>query len=296
MSKNITDGPSENMFGVFFGFYIDALKQIPRNRAAILFATTATLTGIAVPELLQEGAPLSTYADTFNTLISTNPLFILFVLCSLLFSVFSAGVLTLSLFGKKIRPAIKESFSVLSKSVGVEVSYFTSALLGLLVLLSPSLLASEKTEALSQWLLILGFLIFIPVFIILTLTRIYASFHILLSKTGITSSIRLGYALFSASFRESLLFGALYLFFSFIASLVSQSILYGFSFLPLNQTNKTTILVTLFLFLQTLFLFVGKATWLSFFLRLNTRQKPTEETETSQDKEKVIQKEVPEAG
>ncbi|MEI7749953.1 MAG: hypothetical protein WCJ25_03025 [Candidatus Moraniibacteriota bacterium] len=296
MSEHIPTNPSEKMLGIFLGFYLEALRRIPRNRATILFATVATLTGIAIPELFQEGAPLSMYADAFNTLLTTNPLLAVVALFSFLLSVFSTGALVLSLFGKKIHQSTKESFSVLFQSVGIEIVYFSSALLVFLILLSPSFFASEKTAMLSQWLLIFGFLIFIPILIILTLTRIYASFHVLLSKTDIKSSIRLGYTLFSVSFRESLLFGALYLFFALLTSLLMTLISYGFTLISSDETAKTIALVAISLFLQGLFLFVGKSVWLSFFLRLNTRQEPIKETETSQNEEKVIQKEVPEAG
>jgi len=293
--KNPLNHPT-NEPAFFWEIYLDALKEVPKNRTALFFAGIATLTGTAIPGLFQEGAPLSTYAEAFNGLISSQPLFAAIFLLSLVFSVFSTGALTLTLSGKKIRQASKDSFSALAKLIGIDVSFFFVALLGLLFFLTPNFLTPENSPILSRWLLAFGIMVYIPVLVILILTREYASLHALLSKTGFKTSIRLGYGLVAKKFKESLVFGAIFVLFVFFLSLAMETFTYIVGFLPLESTAGTATLVAVSLLLQAFSLAIGKSVWLSFFILINTEKKSAKDTETSQDEEKVIQKEVPEVG
>jgi hypothetical protein len=297
MSGMIHNEPPEDRFGIYAGYYLDAIKRIPTNTSALFFATIATLAGTAIPVLFQGYSPSSTHVDDFNTLVSSHPLIVLAFLLSLLCSVFVTGALILSLSGETFRVAVRRSFSVFLRSIGIEATYFFAIILTFFLLLSPSLFISERSDSLSQLLFLFGFLIYIPILIIFTFTKLYAPFYILLSRTDIRSSVRLGYAFFLDSYRESIRFGFMYISFSLCFFLIAQSIRYAFSFLPLESIGMlATISIVISLFLQTVFLLISKAVWLSFFLHMNTRKEPLKKLGASQEEEKVIQREVPEIG
>ncbi len=289
--KKITDFDSfKEQLGSFVTLYVDSIKTAPLNRSALLFAIIATLTGTSVFALFQKGAPLAEYGGYVNSTLSTSPLFSLAILLSMCFSVFSTGAMTLSLADRKITAASKESYSVLLRQLGIEILFLLSALLGLYVLLSPSLLIAKGSGNLSQGLFYAGCVLYIPIFVVLSLTREFTTFQILLSKLTVKASVRLGYRLVTKKLTESIIFGLLFLLFATVSALIMEPISYALKALPFDSVIQTTAIVVISLLIQALFLLIGKAAWLSFFLKLNTDDSKESAGMTSQDDEKVIQR------
>ncbi|HWQ59903.1 MAG TPA: hypothetical protein VN420_02015 [Candidatus Fimivivens sp.] len=262
-----------------------------------MLACVATVTGTAIPGLFQEGYPLAPFSGAANVFIGKHPYaFLVIFAVSLAFSVLTDGTLVLVFSGKRSPQAWRDSFTVLAKMMTLWGAFAVSAVVIVFVLLLPSSLVSGNTSStLYRPLLLSGILIFIPVLTILAFTREFAAYHVLLSRTSLSASMRLGYALFTIRIRESILFCISLILYVLSTSLVIDAVNYAMR--NVIHTSDATVLAAesaFLLFFQSYAYAASRSARLSFFLRINATPEDRATSDASQKEEKVIQKEVPE--
>lgn len=283
---------------LFIGFFSDALRSVPKNRKALLFAMVLTA-GSAdfLSMLLESGAPLERYQPILVALLAEHPSFLLSIPILLGIATFAKGGLVLALSEKSLamNGMIKRSISLFPKLFGLEVLFILSSLLILSALLIPAILTQE-TPSLGTNLAFLGLVIFLPIFLVLTFVEAYAFFYIVLSKTSFRTSIELGYSLFMRRVATSIIFGIVSVVVLLGASLISGAFL-GIGNGLLQDSMKRTVAIIFGLFIiQSSLVLIQKSAWISFFRFIATEDGSKEEASASQETENVIQREVPEIG
>ncbi len=287
-----------NDFFRFLGFYADAIRDVPRNGNALLFAAIATVFGVIPFELFRDTIPTEPSTHPLTEISPLHPVISVAVLSALAVSTFFTISLILSLWKTRdtIGKTIRDSLRCFPRFMLLKAGFLVAATLSLVILSLPGISASGNSEMLSQGLLFSGYILFIPILTILFFTQAYASFHITLSKTELFSSLRLGYALFAKTIPKSILFGAISIIVIIVTSMLAAVFGMLLSAIVHNGTYAVITFPILSLLLQIFVLLIGKSAWIRFFSFINTPPSLPTDMETSQDHEKVIQKEVPEAG
>ncbi len=281
-------------FRIFIGFFMNALKAIPKNTTAIAFGSLLTIgSSEYLSTLFESGAPLERYRSEVTTILTGQPAFLLIIPIVIAIATFAKGGLIMALSTKK--PAMgsvsKRASTLFPKLYALEALFLISCFIILAALLFPAMLVQDNSS-LAINLAFLGLMIFLPVLLVLTFVEIYALFHIILSGTSLRSSIELGYALFMKRTATSIIFGATSLLVLIVASLFAGIFLgIGNAFIP--DSIGRIIVTAFFLFMiQTILSIAQKGAWLSFFRFINTEKKEV----ASQKQENMIQREVPEIG
>jgi len=285
-------------FSSFIRFYVDAAKDLPKNRKALSFALIATALGNIPMELIHETAPLETASSSPEDLLRIAPTLLVIFLFSAVTSTFFSESLLLSLWKPKRKTVelLRAASGYFPQFIALKTGFLIFSIILLYILSLPAILAIGKSEELSRTLLLSGLLVSIPVLATAFLTETYASFHLLFSGTGILESIRIGYELFKRKFIQSITFIILSFSFTVIASVIFSGIGYLFSHLVPNSATNGSSLLLITILLQGAFLVLEKSAWIRFFSFINTKADPSTDQEASQNEEKMIQKEVSEIG
>ncbi|NTW29997.1 MAG: hypothetical protein HGA33_01825 [Candidatus Moranbacteria bacterium] len=279
----------------FVGFYIEATKKCFFDRRILTYAVIGAIFGIGMPGLFQEGAPLHAYADLILKFLSVNPAFFLIVPIGLLISLFSSAALSLS-FGA---PPISFTRSMLTavrrlpRLIALKAAFLASSAAALALLSIPGIIAAAFSSPLAPLLLLGGFLIFMPVFVILAFTESFAFFHILFSKTRMLSSIQLGYSLVSRNTSGIAGFATLSLFIILSVTTVLESVTRIADILISDSVGKAISVSLIFLIVQAAYSAIRTGAWFGYFTFLSSGP-ALENTASSQEEEKMIQKEVAE--
>lgn len=282
---------------LFVGFYIEATKRSFSERSIMIYAVIGTIFGMAVPALFQEGAPLHTYGDQILVIIAANPSLLLFIPIGLLMSLFSSAALSLS-FATPPRTFFQAALTAagrLPHLIALKAALLASSTAALSLLSIPGIIAIAFNAPLATSLLLIGFVIFIPIFVILTFTESFAVFHILFSRTGIRSSVRLGYSLVSRNTSGIAVFAALSLFIMVTVSVFLEAVARFADALIPDSHGKAVFLSLLFLSVQAAYSAIRTGAWFGYFAFLGSTPHP-EKVASSQEEEKMIQKEVAEIG
>lgn len=281
-------------FRIFIGFFVNALKAIPKNMAAVVFGSLLTLGSTEyLSTLFESGAPLERYRSEVTAMLVGQPILLLVIPIIIAIATFAKGGLIVALSTKKptMGSASKKTSSLFPKLYALEVLFLVSCFVILAALLFPAMLV-QNTSSLAINLAFLGLAIFLPVLLVLTFVEIYAFFHIILSGTSLRSSIELGYALFMKRTATSIVFGATSLLVLISASLFA-GIFLGIGNALIPDSIGRIVVTILFLFMiQTILSIAQKGAWLSFFRFIGTKK----EEVASQKQENMVQKEVPEIG
>jgi hypothetical protein len=283
-------------FKIFIGFFVSALKAIPKNISAVTFGSLLTLgSSEYFFTLFKSGAPLERYQLEVTTALTEQPALFLIIPIVIAIATFAKGGLIVALSEKKsnVKSAAKKTSALFPKLYALEAIFLISCFVILAALLFPAILVQDNSS-LAINLAFLGLVIFLPVLLVLTFVEIYALFHIILSGTSLRSSIELGYTLFMKRTATSIIFGATSLLMLIAVSLFAGICLgIGNAFIP--DSIGRIVVIMLFLFLiQTILSIVQKGAWLSFFLFIGMEK--TEPEAASQKQENMIQREVPEIG
>ncbi len=151
---------------LFVGFYIEATKRSFSERSIMIYAIIGTIFGMAVPALFQEGAPLHTYGDHILVIIAANPMLLLFIPIGLLMSLFSSAALSLS-FATPPRTFFQAALTAagrLPHLIALKAALLASSTAALSLLSIPGIIAIAFNAPLATSLLLIGFVIFIPIF------------------------------------------------------------------------------------------------------------------------------------
>jgi len=286
---------------IFAGFFGEAIGSLLRNRIALSFGALLTIgSGGCLSSLFKTGAPLGHYGSALSVLIESYPIASLAIFVALLgITIFSKGALILSFTEQNpsALSVIKKILPVFPRLYGLNLIILLSIIAVVVPLLAPGILTAD-IPMLGLSLAILGFLIFLPIAIVLSFVEIYAFFHIVLSKTTFRSSVRLAYTLFMSRTTESIIFGSLSLLF-LLATSVVIGVCLGIGNIAFQPSPERTIGMVVVLFgIQTSLTIIQNRAWLSFFRFIAAPPVSEHEScpETSQDGEGMIQREVPEVG
>lgn len=281
-------------FRIFIGFFVNALKAIPKNTTALAFGSLLTIgSSEYLSTLFESGAPLERYRFEVTAMLTEQPAFLLVIPIIIAIATFAKGGLIVALSTKK--PAAgsvsKKTSSLFPKLYTLEALFLVSCFVILAALLFPAMLVQDNSS-LAINLAFLGLTIFLPVLLVLTFVEIYAFFHIILSGTSLRSSIELGYTLFMKRTATSIIFGATSILMLIIVSLFAGVCLgIGTAFIP-DSIGRIAITMFFLFIIQTILSITQKGAWLSFFRFIGTEK----EEVASQKQENMIQREVPEIG
>lgn len=285
-------------FRLFVEMYRDAVGRTFSHPKVLIFALLATVFGTTIPGLFQSGAPFESYADALAVFFDSHPVSYLIIPVSAMIVTGFSAALTYSLNDRRLGlyDSVRAARTAFSRLFGIKIALFIFSLIALILLCLPGLISSRQSSALSEHLLLAGFMLFLPIFAIFAFTEAFASLHVILSGTDFLSSIRLGYALFVRRISTSIVFALLSFLIIVLASVIVDLFLIATSRLMSDTLAKAAIISLFIVIFQSVFLSVRTAAFLSFFFFINTSPQKEAEAETSQNPEKVIQKEVPEIG
>jgi hypothetical protein len=284
---------------LFFGFYVEAARRFPRGVRAVLLAFMGTVFGTTIPGLFQSGFPMETWAAYASSVFISYPFLFILVPISISIVIFSTAALTLTFqseskqaFGIVLRKCVR-SFPRL---ISLKLALISAALVCLSVLSLPGIIAFEKDPSLARILSMFGIVLFLIIFVVLIYSETYASLFVITSETSFTSSLKLGYSLFVKRISTSLIFALVSFAAILISSITTTVLLRAASATVPASPLRELLLSAIIVLIQTLFFYLRTSALLSFFSFINTTGKTPYEPETSQNIEKVIQKEVPEIG
>jgi len=278
--------------------FSQAAYSVVKNRNALVISfCTALLSIDYLGVLFQEGAPLSSYADTVISFV--NQRVILFVGVGLVFfalSTYFKGALLFTIESyrgsKKLsmRGCFKKSSRNFLRFLAFEASVIVTLLIVLEILTVPALL-TKSDPGLSGNLYLLAAFAFIPISATLALVEIFGSFYLLFSDVSLRSAWELSYALLRKRLPTILTFGllfiAIYLLFSFLSTVILIFVASYF----LSGVSSVICSVVLFYLFQSVFLLFSKTAWITFF---NIVAKQDTDQQAMQTEADVIEKDVPE--
>ena len=262
-------------------------------------AFMGTLFGTTIPGLFQEGFPLNSWAPYASSAFASHPFLFLLVPISISIVLFFTAALTTA-----FRSESKPSFGIVFRKCGrifprllsLKLALVSAALVCLSVLSLPGFIAIGKSPSLARILSLSGIALFLIIFVILIFSETYASLFIITSETSFSSSLKLGYSLFVKRMSTSLIFALVSFAILLLFSVSTEVLLYAANvFFPASLLRES-LLSAIIVLMQSTLLFLRTFALLSFFTFINTPLQTTHEPETSQNVEKVIQKEVPEIG
>lgn len=281
-------------FRIFIGFFVNALKAIPKNTTAIAFGSLLTIgSSEYLSTLFESGAPLERYRSEVAAILTGQPAFLLIIPIVIAIATFAKGGLIIALSTRKPRigSTAKKTLALFPKLYALEAIFLISCFIILAALLFPAMLVQDNSS-LAINLAFLGLAIFLPVLLVLTFVEIYAFFHIILSGTSLRASIELGYVLFMKRTATSIIFGVTSLLMLIVASLFAGVCLgIGNAFIP-DSIGRIAVTMFFLFMIQTILSITQKGAWLSFFRFIGTEK----EEVASQKQENMIQREVPEIG
>lgn len=290
--KEPTTTPSVTAFS-------EAFLSAPRNPLALLFALASVCFGTEAFQMFREGMPLGNYVSVATDALSNHPLLTFLILPGYLASAFFRTALLFSLSGAggagpRIGKVLRRTGRVLPRILLLETSLLLSLFFLAALLLAPSLLTGAA--ALSETLRLSGILLFLLIGITLLFTAAYATLFIAFSDTPLSSAIGLGYELLRKRPADSLLFGALLAIFGMTVSLLVSGILPVVAMTAGAGGVGTALSLILVLTVLSPYTAIRKKAWILFFFIIARPKDGPESPETSQNGEKVIQREVPETG
>lgn len=287
---------SGNEATLFLGFFLEAFRALPGKSSALFFAFLTVCFGSDFLSLFQEKMPLSGFASAFSDFLTIHPAAFL-----LLIPVFAASVifrtgLLVALDRKNARIAgtFRSSFRIFPRAILLEVSFILALSVLAFLLISPSMAA--KGSLLPGMLRLVGELLFLGIAMVLLFTKTFAFFHVVLSRTDVRPALELGYGLFRKRSATSIVFGFVSILFSIAVSVILTALLSVTTTVIRDETARIVLSTIVALGALSLHSATQKQAWLSFFRFIATPSEPDIEAETSQDSEKVIQREVPETG
>lgn len=283
-----------NEWKLFFGFFFDAARAATKNAGAVLFALIATVSSLEFfGSLFEKSGPFESQHEVMLRFFEAHPILLVILPILMLVSVFgeSGLVLLLSDRKRKMKEVSLRALRIAPRLFSLEV-LFVAFLVVLLVILSLPAMFVSGNETLATNLFLLGGLIFIPIAVLALFVKIYAAFHIILSGLRIKESITLAYALFSRNVATGIVFGTVSILVTILLSFLAGILLNGILLVPMTEAARMIIAFGFFLLYQGFLLFVQKGAWLSFFRFLATPKEP-EVAKASQEKENVIQQELP---
>lgn len=284
---------------LFFGYYFAAARRFPRSIPAMFFVLMGTVFGTTTPGLFQDGFPLDSWSPYASSAFVSHPLLFLLVPISISIVIFStAAVMTIlrsegvSTFGIVFHRCIR----IFPRLLFLKLALVFAALACLSVLSLPGLIALGKNPSLARILSSSGIILFIIIFVVLIFSETYASLFVITSETSFTSSLKLGYSLFVKRISTSLVFAFVSFAVILLFSVTTEALLHAADAYIATSFHRAMLLSALIVLMQTFLLYIRTSALLSFFTYINTPPKDIREPETSQNIEKVIQKEVPELG
>ncbi|NTW13637.1 MAG: hypothetical protein HGA31_01245 [Candidatus Moranbacteria bacterium] len=271
--------------------------EVPRNRTAVLFGLISAVFGTDFVSLFQNGMPLEIYHDSVLRWFQGNPGFALALVPISILSILSGCGLVVSLADKRlglVATTMKASGAV-RRIFLLEAGFLLTGLILGILLTYPYFLSGRESPV-SVILLIFGAAIYIFTLTQLFYSKTYSSFHIILSNVSLRTGIDLGYGLFRKRISSSLIFGMVSILVNLTLSSVLASvidpILTLFPFSVMKISAISFLIVAAFSYLNA----VNKSAWLKLFKYIASQPKPSIDIETSQEDEKMIQREIPGTG
>lgn len=288
---------SRGEWHIFVGYFLDAAREIPKNRTVLLFALLSVLFGPDVVSLFDKGMPLETFSDSVVSALQAVPLLSFVIFPMSVLSIFFGSGLVISLANGKVvmTVSLRKALHTFRRIYLLEVGFMVIAVTLALILMAPYLLAGNDTP-LAKMILLFGTTIYAFILAALFYSRTYAYFHVILSDVSLRTGLDLGYELFRKRINSSLSFGiisiALNLTVSYAMTMLLGQLVMISSHSPARIVIATALSIAMFSYLDA----VNRSAWLKLFRYIATQPKPSELQEASQEDEKMIQREIPGTG
>jgi hypothetical protein len=275
-----------------------AIVSVMKNRSAVILALLTALLGVDYfLALFQDTAPLAAYADAISTFAREHMVFSIATLTvTFMAYTFTKATLYFAIESGRetkrvsLKANLKKGLKRFGTYFSFEISIILVAAITLKLLMLPAML-SAGNQALSDNLLLLGEIIFIPIAVLSFLIEILGSFYLLFSDTSLRASVELGYALIRKKTSPILIFGIVLLII-YALFLVASNTLLTFITTSFRGTTDSApfVAVVVFYLLQTIFLLFSKAAWIELFHVI--AKEPTDEP-SLQTEENMVQENMP---